>query len=65
MQAPRNFRIVITGNTLTAASENFIRDGLKWYLPNLVMGRDVPEQELKLYGLTVDIEEDTDQGADA
>jgi hypothetical protein len=62
MKLPRRFRLVLTGNTSDVTRRENVNSDLAWYLRQLLLGADMPEDVLKPWGITVEVEEDMDQG---
>jgi hypothetical protein len=62
MKLPRRFRLVLTGNTIDVTRRENVNSDLAWYLRQLLLGAEMPEDVLKPWGITVEVEEDMDQG---
>jgi len=64
MKSPRRFRIVLTGDTLTITKRNNTDHGkqLGYIMNRLLSGEEIADSVFKPFGLTVEVEEDMDQG---
>lgn len=65
MKAPEKFRIVLTGDIYDVIRRENVTRQIGWYLAQLLMGVEMPEDVLRPWRVTVEIEEDMDQGTEA
>lgn len=62
MKLPPNYRLILTGATIDVVRRQNVNRDLAWYLAQLLTGEEMPEGVFDPWGITVEIEEDMDQG---
>lgn len=62
MKLPPKFRLVLTGSTIDVITRENASAQIGWYLTRLLQGVDMPANVFDSWRLTVEIEEDMDQG---